>query len=164
MIEILPVETPQQLKEFVTFPFQLYKNNPYWVPPLIKDELETLDKEKNPVFKNAEAHYYLAKKGGKPVGRIAVIINHLEVNEIGKKKVRFGWFDVVDDIQVSEALLNKVLETGKAHSLEYAEGPVGFSNMEKAGILTKGFEEMNTMITWYHHPYYAQHFEQLGWE
>ncbi|MEZ4779473.1 MAG: GNAT family N-acetyltransferase [Flavobacteriaceae bacterium] len=164
MIEILPVETPQQLKEFVTFPFQLYKTNPYWVPPLIKDEMETLDKEKNPVFKNAEAHYYVAKKEGKPVGRIAVIINHLEVTEIGKKKVRFGWFDVVDDIKVSEALLNKVFEIGKAHNLEYAEGPVGFSNMEKAGILTKGFEEMNTMITWYHHPYYAQHFEQLGWE
>lgn len=164
MIEILPVTNQTQLKQFVTFPFQLYKNNPYWVPPLIKDELETLDKTKNPVFKNAEADYFLAKKDGKIVGRIAVIINHLEVNEIGKKKVRFGWFDVIDDIKVTEALLDKVFEIGKAHNLEYAEGPVGFSNMEKAGILTKGFEEMNTMITWYHHPYYAEHFEKLGFD
>lgn len=164
MIEILPVTNQTQLKQFVTFPFQLYKNNPYWVPPLIKDELETLDKTKNPVFKNAEADYFLAKKDGKIVGRIAVIINHLEVNEIGKKKVRFGWFDVIDDIEVTKALLNKVFEIGKAHNLEYAEGPVGFSNMEKAGILTKGFEEMNTMITWYHHPYYVEHFEKLGFD
>lgn len=164
MIEIIPAETPQLLKQFVTFPFQLYNNNAFWVPPLIKDEMETLDKTKNPVFKNAEAHYFLAKKDGKLVGRIAVIVNHLEVNEIGKKKIRFGWFDVIDDIKVTEALLNKVFEIGKANQLEYAEGPVGFSNMEKAGILTRGFEEMNTMITWYHYPYYAQHFEQLGWE
>ncbi|MBW2938016.1 GNAT family N-acetyltransferase [Aureisphaera sp. CAU 1614] len=164
MIEILPVTNQTQLKQFVTFPFQLYKNNPYWVPPLIKDELETLDKSKNPVFKNAEANYFLAKKDGNIVGRIAVIINHLEVNEIGKKKVRFGWFDVIDDIKVTEALLDKVFEIGRAHNLEYAEGPVGFSNMEKAGILTKGFDEMNTMITWYHHPYYAAHFEKLGFK
>ncbi|MEZ4874906.1 MAG: GNAT family N-acetyltransferase [Flavobacteriaceae bacterium] len=164
MIEIIPVTSPSLLKQFVTFPFQLYKNHPYWVPPLIKDEMETLDSTKNPVFKNAEAQYFLAKKNGQWAGRIAVIINHLEVNELGKKKVRFGWFDVVDDVHVSKALLEKVFEMGQAHHLEYAEGPVGFSNMEKAGILTKGFEEMNTMITWYHYPYYAEHFEQLGFE
>jgi len=93
-----------------------------------------------------------------------VIINHLEVNEIGKKKIRFGWFDVIDDIDVTKALLDKVFEIGKEHQLAYAEGPVGFSNMEKAGILTMGFEELNTMITWYHYPYYATHFEQLGFE
>lgn len=164
MIEIVPVNSKDLLKEFVKFPFSLYKNHPYWVPPLIKDELETLDASKNPVFKNAEAHYFLAKKDEIWAGRVAVIINHLEVNEQGKRKVRFGWFDVIDDIQVTQALLDKVIEIGKSHQLEYIEGPVGFSNMEKAGILTKGFEEMNTMITWYHHPYYAKHFDQLGFE
>ncbi|MBX2827524.1 MAG: GTP cyclohydrolase [Flavobacteriaceae bacterium] len=164
MIEIIQVTTPKQLKQFVTFPFALYKDCEYWVPPLIKDEMETLDASKNPVFKNAEATYYLAKKDGKLAGRIAVIINHLEIQEQEKKKVRFGWFDVIDDIKVTEALLEKVYEKGREHSLEYAEGPVGFSNMEKAGILTKGYDEMNTMITWYHYPYYAEHFEQLGFE
>lgn len=164
MIEITQVTTKKQLRDFVTFPFKLYKNSPYWVPPLIKDELETLDLDKNPVSKNAEASYYLAIRDGKIAGRIAVIINHLEIKEQGKKKVRFGWFDVVDDIEVTKVLLNKVFEIGKAQNLDYAEGPVGFSNMEKAGILTKGFEELNTMITWYHHPYYAKHFEQLGFE
>jgi len=164
MIKILQATTKKDIKQFVTFPFKLYKNCPYWVPPLIKDEMETLDSDKNPVFKNAEASYYLAQRDGKTVGRISVIVNHLEINEIGKKKVRFGWFDVIDDIEVTKALLEKVFETGRKHNLEYAEGPVGFSNMEKAGILTEGYEEMNTMITWYHYPYYAEHFKKLGFE
>ncbi len=164
MIEIKQVTNPKQLKQFVTFPFSLYKDCQYWVPPLIKDELETLDASKNPVFKNAEATYYLALKDGKIAGRIAVIVNHLEIQEQQKKKVRFGWFDVVDDIEVTKALMEKVYEIGRNHNLEYAEGPVGFSNMEKAGILTRGFDEMNTMITWYHYPYYAEHFKKLGFE
>ncbi|MCT8340401.1 GTP cyclohydrolase [Flavobacteriaceae bacterium TK19130] len=164
MITITEVQSKKELKQFVTFPFSLYKDSPYWVPPLIKDEMETLNRDKNPVFKNAEAWYYLAKKNSKIVGRIAVIVNHLEINDIGKKKIRFGWFDVVDDVDVTKSLLNKVFEKGEELGLEYAEGPVGFSNMEKAGILTEGFQEMNTMITWYHHPYYAEHFSQLGWE
>jgi GNAT superfamily N-acetyltransferase len=164
MIEITKVTTKKELKKFVTFPFQLYKKHPYWVPPLVKDEMETLDLSKNPVAKNAEATYYLAYKDGKLSGRIAVIVNHLEITEMGKKKVRFGWFDVIDDIEVSKALLDKVFEKGHSLDLEYAEGPVGFSNMEKAGILTKGYEEMNTMITWYHHPYYAEHFKKLGFK
>ncbi len=164
MITVKQTSSKSDLKKFVTFPFKLYKDSKYWVPSLIKDELETLDTEKNPVFKNADAWYYLAYKGDEIVGRIAVILNHLEVNEQGKKKIRFGWLDMVDDIEVTKALLEKAYEKGREHNLEYAEGPVGFSNMEKAGILTKGFEEMNTMITWYHYPYYAEHLEKLDYE
>ncbi|HPF12502.1 MAG TPA: GNAT family N-acetyltransferase [Flavobacteriaceae bacterium] len=164
MIEIVPVTTSQELKVFVEFPFQLYQKSPFWVPPLIKDEIETLDAKKNPVFQNATAHYFIAKKDGKLAGRVAVIINHVEVEELHKKKVRFGWFDAIDDLGVTKALMDQVFKIGREHQLEYAEGPVGFSNMEKAGILTKGFDEMNTMITWYHYPYYAEHFEKLGFE
>ena len=164
MITTKKVTNKKELKQFVTFPFQLYKNSKYWVPPLIKDEMETLDAAKNPVFKNADADYYIAYKDGSMVGRIAVIINHLEIKEIGKKKVRFGWLDMIDDLEVTKVLLERVYETGRNHNLEYVEGPVGFSNMEKAGILTKGYDELNTMITWYHHPYYAEHFEKLGFE
>jgi GNAT superfamily N-acetyltransferase len=164
MITIKHISSKKELKQFVMFPFRLYKDCKYWVPPLINDEMETLDDSKNPVFKNADAKYYMAYKDKKPVGRIAVIVNHLEIDEIGKKKVRFGWLDMIDDIEVTKALLEKVYETGRAHKLEYAEGPVGFSNMEKAGVLTKGFDELNTMITWYHYPYYAEHFEKLGYK
>ncbi|MGJ8665907.1 MAG: GTP cyclohydrolase [Patiriisocius sp.] len=164
MITVQEVNTKQELKKFVKFPFKLYNDSPYWVASLTNDEMETLDKTKNPVFKNATANYYLAYKDGKIAGRIAVIINRLEIEEIGKKKVRFGWLDMIDDIEVTNALLEKVYEAGRKHNLEYAEGPVGFSNMEKAGILTKGFEELNTMITWYHFPYYAEHLAKLGFE
>ena len=164
MIELKKITTKKELLQFVKLPFELYKNCKYWVPPLINDEMETMNKVKNPVFKNAEAFYYLAYKEGKAVGRIAVIINHIEIKELDKKKIRFGWLDMIDDISVTEALLNKVYEIGKAHNLKYAEGPVGFSNMEKAGILTMGYEEMNTMITWYHYPYYAEHLKKLGFE
>jgi ribosomal protein S18 acetylase RimI-like enzyme len=164
MITIKQVTNKKELRQFVTFPFKLYKNCSYWVPPLIKDEMETLDTDLNPVFKNAVASYHLAWKDGQIVGRIAAIINHIEINEIGKKKVRFGWLDMIDDIEVTKALLEEVYEIGRAHNLEYTEGPVGFSNMEKAGMLTKGFEELNTMITWYHYPYYAAHMKELGFE
>jgi len=164
MIDIKLVTTKKEFKQFVSFPFTLYKDCKYWVPPLIKDEMETLDEAKNPVFKNAEAKYYLAYKDGVIAGRIAVILNHIEITEQGKKKARFGWLDMIDDIEVTQRLLEKVTETAKAHKLEYIEGPVGFSNMEKAGILTMGYEELNTMITWYHFPYYAEHFAKLGFE
>ena len=164
MIDVKEITSKKKLLQFVKFPFDLYKNCKYWVPPLTKDEMETLDKDNNPVFKNAEATYFLAYKEGKIVGRIAVIINHIEINELRKKKVRFGWLDMIDDIAVTKALLQKVYNIGKENNLEYAEGPVGFSNMEKAGILTYGYEELNTMITWYQYPYYATHLKSLGYE
>ena len=97
-IEIKQVNSDSELKKFVKFPFSLYKNNPYWTPPIIQEEIDVLDTSKNPVFENAEADYYLAYKNGEIVGRIAVIINWTEVNQLERKKVRFGWFDVVDDI------------------------------------------------------------------
>jgi GNAT superfamily N-acetyltransferase len=161
MVAIIECKTKKELTNFVTFPFELYKNNKYWVPPIIADELETFDKTKNPAFDNAEAYFYLAYKNNKIVGRIAAIINWNEVNFQQKSKVRFGWFDVIDDIEVTKALLEKVYELGVNNNLEYVEGPMGFSNLDKVGVLTYGFDEIGTMITWYNYPYYAHHFEQL---
>ena len=138
MITLKEMKTPSELKQFVKYPFLLYKDEPNWVPPIINDELESMDPAKNPVFKNAEAHYFIAYTNGQPVGRICAIINHIEVKEQGKPKMRFGWFDAIDDIKVTETLLNKVKEIGLSHNLEYMEGPVGFSNMEKAGLLVEG--------------------------
>lgn len=162
MIEIKEVKTKKDLKRFVLFPFSLYKNSPYWVPPIISDEIENFDKTKNPVFHNADATLFLAYHNNKIVGRVAAIINWHEVNNQNLKKMRFGWFDVVDDINVTKALLDKVEEIAKANNLEYIEGPMGFSNLDKVGVLTEGFNELGTMITWYNHPYYAKHFEALN--
>lgn len=163
MITIVEANTKKLLKEYVTFPFSLYKDHPYWVPPLINDELETFDKTKNPVFDNAEAYFYLAYRDNKIVGRIAAIINWEEVNILKKSKVRFGWWDVIDDVEVTKALLEKVYELGRKNNLEMVEGPVGFSNLDKVGIIVEGFDRLGNMITWYNYPYYKNHLEQLGY-
>lgn len=163
-ITIKEVTTRKGYEKFVRFPFDLYGNNPYWVPPIIKEEIETIDPSINPVYENAIAHFFLAYKDDKIVGRIAAIINWIEVKNVGKKKVRFGWFDTIDDLNVSEALLNKVILLGKANKLTTIEGPVGFSNLDKAGLLVEGFEEPNTMITNYNAPYYGTHLEALGYK
>ena len=157
------VKSPKDFDTFVKFPFVIYKDNPYWVPPLIKEEIETINPDKNPVYKNATARFFLAYKGDKIVGRIAAIINWIEVKEVGKRKVRFGWFDVVDDLEVSKLLLENVRLFGEEHKLKTIEGPMGFSNLDKAGMLIEGFEERNTMITLYNAPYYKKHLEALGY-
>jgi GNAT superfamily N-acetyltransferase len=162
MISIKEAKSKKELKDYVMFSFELYKNNPYWIPPIIAEELETFDKDKNPAFQSAEAHFYLAYKDNKIVGKLAAIINWDEVNILKKSKARFGWFDVIDDIEVTKALLEKVYELGNKHNLEMVEGPIGFSNLDKVGVLVEGFNQMGNMVTWYSMPYYKDHFEQLG--
>ncbi|MEC8602505.1 MAG: GTP cyclohydrolase [Bacteroidota bacterium] len=163
MIKIITVKTQKQIKDFVMFPFKLYKDCDYWVPPIIKEEIEAMDTSKNPVFKNAEAEFYLAfDEKENIVGRIAAIVNWVEIKDQKKNKLRFGWYDTIDDLDVSRKLIEKVLEFGKKRKLEFIEGPVGFSNMDKAGLLTYGYDELNTMITWYHYPYQKEHLIKLG--
>ncbi|WP_190808563.1 GTP cyclohydrolase [Flagellimonas sp. S3867] len=162
MVTLKQAASKADLKKFVKFPFKLYKGSPYWVPPIIKDEMESFDPTKNPVFKNAEASFFLAYKNGEIVGRIAAIINWVEINEQKIKKMRFGWFDFEDDFEVSKVLLNKVAEIGKSNQLQYMEGPVGFSNLDKVGVLTEGFDHIGNMITWYNHSYYQSHYEEHG--
>ena len=161
-IVIKEAKTKAEYLAFVKFPYSLYKENPNWVPPLINDEIETIDPDLNPVYQNANASFFLAYQDEKIVGRIAAIINWIEVKEIKKSKVRFGWFDVIDNINVSKSLIDCVIKFGKDHNLESVEGPLGFSNLDKAGLLIKGYEEQNTMITLYNHPYYSEHLEKLG--
>ena len=160
-IVIKEAKTQEELHAFVKFPFTLYKDNPYWVPPLIKDEIETIDPNLNPVYQNADARLFLAYYKEKVVGRIAAIVNWIEVNEINKSKVRFGWFDTIDDIEVTKLLIDKVIEFGQEHNLKSIEGPLGFSNLDKAGLLIEGFKERNTLITLYNHPYYVEHLKKL---
>ena len=154
-IVIKEAKTQEELHAFVKFPFTLYKDNPYWVPPLIKDEIETIDPNLNPVYQNADARLFLAYYKEKVVGRIAAIVNWIEVNEIKKSKVRFGWFDTIDNIEVTKLLIDKVIEFGQKHNLKSIEGPLGFSNLDKAGLLIEGFKERNTLISLYNHPYYV---------
>ena len=161
-IVIKEAKTKAEYLAFVKFPYSLYKENPNWVPPLINDEIETIDPDLNPVYQNANASFFLAYQDEKIVGRIAAIVNWIEVKEIKKSKVRFGWFDVIDNINVTKSLIDCVIKFGKDHNLESVEGPLGFSNLDKAGLLIKGYEEQNTMITLYNHPYYSEHLKKLG--
>ena len=147
MITLKEMTTKKEMKQFVQFPFSIYKNNPYWVPPIIKEELDVLNKEINPAFENAEAFFYVAIQNNKIVGRIAAIINWYEVKNQQIKKMRFGWFDVIDNIDVTKLLIQKVQEIGKKNKLTYMEGPVGFSNLDKVGVLTDGFDHIGTMVT-----------------
>jgi len=162
-VTIKVVQNSKDLEAFVRFPFSLYQNNPYWVPPLIKEEIETLDPKVNPVYQNADARFFLAYKGETLVGRIAAMVNWIEVNQVGKNKVRFGWYDTVDELAVSKILLEQVVAFAKEHKLSRVEGPMGFSNLDKAGLLIEGFEEENTMITLYNAPYYQEHLKALGY-
>lgn len=162
MIEVREVKSEKELKEFVKFPFELYKNSKYWVPSLINDELKSFSPNQD-IFKSVDVHYYLAYKNNKIVGRVAGIINWVEVNELKKSKVRFGWLEMIDDINVTKALLDKVIELGNENKLAYIEGPMGFSNMDKAGMLTEGFNYTATMIGMYNFEYYPEHLYKLGY-
>ncbi len=163
MITIKEVTSKRDLKAFVKFPFKLYKDSKFWTPPIISQELKTFDKTENPVFQDADARLFLAYKNNTLVGRVAAIINWLEVKHQNQKKMRFGWFDFIDDLNVSKALLLKVEEIGKENNLEYTEGPVGFSNLDKVGVIDDGFEAVTPMVTWYNHPYYIKHYEAAGY-
>ncbi|WP_397362841.1 GTP cyclohydrolase [Olleya sp. R77988] len=164
MITIKKVTTKADYKAFVKFPFKIYKDSKYWVPPIISQELATFDAKKNPIFNDAEATLFLAYKDSTVVGRVAGIINWLEVKDQNIQKMRFGWFDFIDDLEVSKALIDEVVKIGMENSLDYTEGPVGFSNLDKVGVMTQGFDQVSNMIAWYNHEYYIKHYEALGFK
>ncbi len=164
MISIKEARTKSELRQFVKYPFKLYRDSPYWVPPIIAEEIDGFDPNKNPVFKDADARFYLAYKNGEIAGRVAAIINRLEVNQQAIRKIRFGWFDFEDDQQVSEALISKVEQIGRENELEFMEGPLGFSNLDKVGVLTEGFDSPGSMITWYNYDYYKEHYQNMGFK
>ena len=164
-IQIKRVETKKDLKRFIEFHYDLYKGNPYDVPNLYSDEVNTLSKNKNAAFDFCEAEYYLALKEGKIVGRVAAIINHKANEKWKKKDVRFGWIDFIDDIEVSRALFEAVEEYGRKKGMNDIVGPLGFTDMDPEGMLTWGFDKLGTMATIYNYEYYPQHMEELGgWE
>ena len=161
-IKVKQVLNSSDLELFIKFPMELYKGNPYYVPPLINEEKSIWVKEENPALQYSEAAQFLAYRGKNIVGRIAVMINHKEEKELGIRKVRFGWLDFIDDIEVSKTLIDTAIEYAKSKGISKIEGPMGFTNLDKAGMLTKGFDKLATMIGIYNYDYYPKHMEQLG--
>lgn len=163
MIEVKAIESKKELKQFVRFPHDLYKGNAYWVPPLDMDEMKTLSADKNPAFEHCTAKYWLAYKDGKLAGRIAGIINHT-ANEKWGKKVRFGWIDFIEDIEVAKALLQAVEEWGKEQGMANIQGPLGFNDMDNEGMLVEGFDKLPTISNIYNYPYYPKFMEEIGYQ
>lgn len=163
-ITIRKVETKQDLKRFIRFNYELYKENPYSVPDLYNDMLSTFDRNKNAAFEFCEAEYFLAYKDDKLVGRIAAIINRRANEQWNQKTVRFGWIDFIDDVEVPRALLDTVEKWGKERGMTSIQGPLGFTDFDAEGMLIEGYEELSTMATIYNYPYYPRYMEQLGYE
>lgn len=161
LIEIKKVENKKDLKTFIDFHYDLYEGNEYDVPNLFSDEMNTLSKDKNAAFEFCEAEYYLAYKDGKLAGRVAAIINHKANNKWGKKSVRFGWIDFIDDREVSKVLLDAVEKYGREKGMEDMVGPLGFTDMDPEGMLVWGFDQLGTMPTIYNYAYYPEHIEAL---
>ena len=162
-IQTRKVSTRKDLKTFVRFGNRMYKDNPYYVPCMPFDDMNTLDKEKNGAFDFCEAEYWLAYKDEVLVGRVAAIINH-KANESWKvKQVRFGWIDFIDDLDVSKALLDRVIDFGRAHGMTQVVGPLGFTDFDPEGMLVEGFDRLSTMALIYNHPYYPEHMKKHGY-
>ena len=156
------VRSKKQLKDFIYFPEKLYKNEPNWVHPLYSDEFGVLS-SKNPAFEFCEAVYWLAKdENGQVIGRIAAIINHHANRDWNEKIVRFGWLDFIEDEDLLRALVAKVVEWGKSKGMEKVKGPLGFSDMDKEGLLLEGFEHLSPSTCIYNFPYYGELLEKVG--
>jgi GNAT superfamily N-acetyltransferase len=164
-IEIKKVESRRDLCKFIDFHNELYKGNPYHVPNLYFDEMNTFRKDKNAAFDFCEAEYFIAYRDGKVVGRVAAIINHSANKKWERESVRFGWIDFVDDIEVSKALLKAVEDYGKSKGMKEIVGPLGFTDMDPEGMLLYGYDQLGTQATAYNYPYYPEHMDRMGgWE
>lgn len=155
------VRSRRDLRRFITFPEKLYANCPNWVHSLHSDEKNTLG-DKNPALEFCERACYLALRDGEIVGRVAAIVNH-KANERWKENVvRFGWIDFIDDAGVVRLLIDAVVAFGKARGCTTIKGPLGFSDLDKEGLMVEGFEHLAPFTVIYNYPYYGDRLEELG--
>lgn len=163
-VEIREVKTSSDLKKFIIFNYDLYKGSEYAVPELYSDLKSTFTPSENAALSFCDYKLFLAYRGKKVVGRVAAIIHNRANETWNTKYVRFGWIDFIDDIEVSRALLDAVADFGRQHGMKEIQGPMGFTDFDREGMLVFGFEELGTMSTYYNYPYYPEHMEKLGFE
>lgn len=164
MVTIEVVNTKKALKQFIDFPSKLYRDNPYFTPYIYEDELNNLNPKKNPASSYCDFRLFLAKQDGKIVGRVAAIINRYSNDKYQEKRIRFNRIDFIDDAAVFDALMDAVASYGKSHGMTQLAGPLGYSDQDKEGLLTFGFEEKNMFVTFYNAAYYVTHFERYGFK
>lgn len=161
-VVVAPVKSKKELKAFVRFNYELYKDNDCAVPDFLEDTLDTFNPAKNPAFRFCEAEYFLARRDGRIVGRVAAIINRHANEKWHRRYVRFGWIDFIDDLEVSGKLIEAVMEWGRQRGMNHLVGPMGFTDMDLEGMLTDGYDQLSTMNSIYNYPYYPHHMLQLG--
>ncbi len=159
---IKEVKSNRDLRRFINYPVKLYHNNPYYVPAMVTDELNTLHWDKNPAFEHCEVRYWLAYRNKSIVGRVAGIINHKHIEKWKEPYLRFSWLDFIDDKQVSAALLSVIEDWARERNMTAIHGPLGFTDLDREGMLVDGFEEVATLATSYNYPYYPEHMAELG--
>lgn len=164
MVQIIEVNNKSQLRKFVDFPNKLYKDVPQYVPGTYADDLEDWNPKKNPAFGFCEAKAFLAIRDGRIVGRIGAILNHKSNEKWNTNRMRFTSIDFIDDYEVSAALIGKVEELAKEKGCEEVHGPLGFTDMDREGLLVEGFDRMSMFFTYYNFPYYQEHLTRLGYE
>lgn len=161
-LNISEVSTMSQRREFVRFPLRLYKDSPYFVPPLFSDEMKIFT-DKNAYADTCESVFFLAQRDGKTVGRIQGIIQHQFNNLHGEKRLRFSRFDAVNDQKVANALFDAVEKWGISKGLDTVCGPLGYSDLEREGLLIEGFDKLSTFEEQYNYDYYGALIENCGY-
>ena len=159
--EIVPVRGRKMLRQFINFPLDLYKGCDKWVPAFEDDEYKSLGAE-NPSLAFCERELFLAVSGKRVLGRVAAIINHNADKKWNEHTVRFGWIDFIEDFDVAKALVDKVAEWGRAKGAEKIKGPLGFTDMDREGLLVEGFEHESPFTVIYNYPYYPEYLERMG--
>jgi GNAT superfamily N-acetyltransferase len=162
-IQIKEISTPAELRKFIRFPHKVHRGDSCWVPALDFDEMNTLRKDKNPAFEHCQAKYLLAYRDGEIVGRVAAIYNKLHIDTWKQNFLRFGWIDFIDDPEVSKALMSAVEAWARELGCKAVHGPLGFTDLDREGMLVEGFDELATLATRHDPPYYSQHLEKLGY-
>ncbi len=162
-VEVRQVQDRRGLRRFIGFPFSLYRGHRYWIPPLLMDEWNTLDSRRNPAFRHCRVAFFIAYRDRRPVGRVAAIINDRYIEKWKNRYCRFGWLDYIDDREVSAALMAAVERWAADLGMTAVHGPLGFTDLDREGMLIEGFEELGTMATYYNYPYYPEHLEALGY-
>ena len=160
-IQVVPVRGRKMLRQFIDFPIKLYKGCDKWVPSFEDDEYKSLG-DKNPSLSFCDRELYLAMEDKRVVGRVAAIINHNADKKWNERTVRFGWIDFVEDFDVAKALIDKVTEWGHERGAEKIKGPLGFTDMDREGLLVEGFENESPFTVIYNYPYYGEYLERMG--
>ncbi len=162
MVTVKVAKTRREIRDFVLFPVKLYKNDPYYVPDMVGDQINDLMPDRNPAFEYCEARCFLAYRNGKIVGRVAGILNKRANEKNNVNYLRFAFFDFIDDPEVTDALYAALADYARELGCVAIHGPQGFSDMDREGMLVEGFDRLSQFYVYYNHPYYLDHMARLG--